>query len=468
MPDRTLTCSPRGQPHRARRILNFLSTELEKTSLEARYFGSFYLVAIMVFELTGWSFGAYRSLALMAMLLLVLTATFMSWRPNLAVVRWIRTVLPGCMLAVSLVPFRDAWRSLYAGHRVRALDSLIVGCVIMAVFLLTCVPRLRDRPAFRNAAILVLLGALLIPLANIVSGLAVYKLDLVAGTTAEAARAMWAGLNPYDVRLDYYGATIVHDAAYGGYKYLPGMPILYGPLIILTGARSVLLTNAVLCTATAAAVFCLSRKLAGEARYFPILLFLSTPIVSVQALAEGATDAAPILLVLVAFLQWGRSSFLAGVLIGLSLSMKPVPALFAAMLLVPSEKEEWGHYIAGIVLGALPVLPYLAWSPRSFLNNVVFFNLIRPPDSTTWRYHAPVWAGRVAMMASVLTWVSVCLWCFVARVGLRARLYAFFVITLGVILAASSDHDNYALWWTPVLVILLGTLGARPRSSAAA
>jgi cytochrome c-type biogenesis protein CcmH/NrfF len=44
-----------------------------------------------------------------------------------------------------------------------------------------------------------------------------------------------------------------------------------------------------------------------------------------------------------------------------------------------------------------------------------------------------------------------------------ARLYAFFVIMVGVLLAAPSDHDNYALWWTPVLVILLATLGAQPR-----
>ena len=66
------------------------------------------------------------------------------------------------------------------------------------------------------------------------------------------------------------------------------------------------------------------------------------------------------------------------------------------------------------------------------------------------------------MMAAVLTWASLCLWCFVARAGLRARLYAFFVITVAVILAAPSDHDNYVLWWTPVLVILLGTLGAQP------
>jgi len=455
--------NPRGLPHRAGRILNFLYMELKNTSLESRYFGSFYLVGIMFFEATGWHFGVYRSLALVAMPLLVLTATFVSRRPDLAVVRWISTVLPGCTLAASLVPIRDAWRSAYAGHRVRALDSLIVGCVIITVFLLTCVPRLRDRPAFRNAAILVLLGSLLIPLANIVSGLAVYKLDMIAGTTAQAARAMWSGLNPYDLQIDVYGADLADNTTYGGYKYLPGMPIVYGPLVLLTGARSILLTNAILCTVMAAAIFCLSRKLAGEAKYFAILLFLSTPIVSVQALTEGATDVAPVLLVLMAFLQWGRSSFLAGVLIGLSLSMKPVPALFAATLLFPSKREEWWRYVLGIVLGALPALPYLAWSPQSFINNVFFFNVIRPPDPTTWRFHAPDWAGRVAVMASVLAWVSLCLWCFAVRAGLRARLYAFFMITVGVVLAAPSDHDNYALWWTPVLVILLATLGAQPR-----
>jgi hypothetical protein len=99
---------------------------------------------------------------------------------------------------------------------------------------------------------------------------------------------MWSGLNPYDVQIDSYGASIVHDMAYGGYKYLPGMSIVYGPLTLLTGARSIILTNAILYIAIAASVFCLSRRLAGKATYFPILLFLSSPIIAVQALAEGA------------------------------------------------------------------------------------------------------------------------------------------------------------------------------------
>jgi hypothetical protein len=451
------------QTNDAGRIMSFLDAELRNTNPESRYFGICYLALIVFFQAAGWGFAAYRALALVAMLLLVGTAALVSWRPNLAVARRIGSILPGCMLAASLAPIVDAWRSAAAGHRVRLLDSLIVACVIITVFLLTCVPRLRDRSAFRIAAVPVLLASLLIPLANLVSGLAVYKLGLVAATTAEAARVMWSGLNPYDVQIDSYGASIVHDMAYGGYKYLPGMSIVYGPLTLLTGARSIILTNAILYIAIAASVFCLSRRLAGKATYFPILLFLSSPIIAVQALAEGATDAAPILSVLLAFLQWGRSSFLAGILIGLSLSMKPVPALFAATLLLPSKKAEWWRYVMGIVVGALPALPYLAWSPRNFIDNVFIFNMIRPPDPTTWRFDASVWAGHVAIVVSGLTWAALCLWCLAARAGLMARLYAFFVIMVGVLLAAPSDHDNYALWWTPVLVILLATLGAQPR-----
>jgi hypothetical protein len=263
------------QTNDAGRIMSFLDAELRNTNPESRYFGICYLALIVFFQAAGWGFAAYRALALVAMLLLVGTAALVSWRPNLAVARRIGSILPGCMLAASLAPIVDAWRSAAAGHRVRLLDSLIVACVIITVFLLTCVPRLRDRSAFRIAAVPVLLASLLIPLANLVSGLAVYKLGLVAATTAEAARVMWSGLNPYDVQIDSYGASIVHDMAYGGYKYLPGMSIVYGPLTLLTGARSIILTNAILYIAIAASVFCLSRRLAGKATYFPILLFLS-------------------------------------------------------------------------------------------------------------------------------------------------------------------------------------------------
>ena len=359
--------------------MNFFDTALKETSSEGKYLGSIYLALIIFFFAATWGHPFYRALALVAILLVVLTAALVSRRPDLAVAHWISTALPGCALAASLVPIIDAWRSAWAGHHVRALASLIVGCVIITVFLVTRVPRLWSPPAFRNAVVLVLFSALLIPLAHFASGLARYQLDVVATTTADAARAMWSGLNPYDLHIDAYGANLVEDVTYGGYKYLPGMPIVYGPLVLLTGARSILLTNAVLCTAIVATIFYLSRRLTGTASYFAILLFLSTPIVSEEALAEGETDVAPILLVLMAFLQWERSSFLAGLLVGLSLSMKPVPALFAATLLFPTRRAEWGRYLLGIVLGASPILPYLVWSPRNFANNIFFFNVIRPP-----------------------------------------------------------------------------------------
>ena len=266
--------------------MNFLDTALKDTSPESRYFGSLYLGVIIFFHAAGWNFGIYRSSTLAAILLLALSAAFVVRRPGLAVARWICAVLPHSSLAASLVPFLYAVRSAITGHHVRVLDSLIIGCVIVTVFLLTRVPRLRDRPAFRNTAVLVLLAPLLIPLANIASGLIVHDFGDIATTTAEAARAMWSGFNPYELQIDLYGAYIVHDTAYSGYKYLPGMPLVYGPLVFLVGVRSIIPLNAILYGTVGAAIFGLSRKLTGEARYFAILLFLSTPIISESALAR--------------------------------------------------------------------------------------------------------------------------------------------------------------------------------------
>jgi hypothetical protein len=308
---------------------------------------------------------------------------------------------------------------------------------------------------------LVLVGSLLIPLSNIVPGLAGYGLYDIATTTADAARAMWAGLNPYDLPIDIGGAEFVHNNAYSGYKYLPTLAIFYGVFGFFLGIRGIVTANIVLYAAMAVAIFCLCRRLAGQASWLAVVLFLCTPINSVESLANGATDIAPVFLVLMAFLLWGRSSFLAGILFGLSISMKPVPGIFAATLCIPLNRAEWWRYLLGIVVGALPALPYFVWSPNSFIDNVFFFNMIRPSDTTTWRHYAPAWAGQAAMIASLLVFAGLTAWCLVARAGLLARLYAFFGVTLAVLLAAPSDHDNYAIWWTPVLIILLGTLGAR-------
>src|SRR3954447_16435025 len=152
-----------------------------------------------------------------------------------------------------------------------------------------------------------------------------------------------------------------------------------------------------------------------------------------QPCAMGATDVAPVLLILVAFIKWNRYPLLTGLLIGLSLSMKPIPAAFAASLCGPLRKEEWRPYIQGILLGLLPALPFLVWSPQNLIHNAFVFNVIRPADSTTWRFYAPAWAGQVASVAALLTWMGISLWCLVARAGLKARLCAFVLVVLGIL-----------------------------------
>ena len=422
-------------------------------------FGSIYLMLITLFSTAGWGHGVYRSLALLATLALALTAAIVSHWPESVTVRQVYKILPRFALAVGLVPISVGLLSIDTAQHVRAFECLVVGCVIIAGLLRACTQDLRDRPKLQYAATLILLASLLIPLVNILSGMVAPKLLDIATTTADAARAMMSGINPYNLNIDAAGANLVGDTAYGGYKYLPAMSGLYAPFVLLGGDKGIIFANAILYASTAIAIFYLCRKLTDQAGYLGIILFLSSPVISEQTLAMGATDIAPVLLILLAFFQWERSSFLVGLFIGLSLAMKPVPALFAATLLIPLKREERWRYALGIVCGAMPVVPYVIWSPQSFFKNVLLFNVIRPADSTSWRYYAPSWAGYIATIGSMTAWVAFSVWCSVARTSLRARLYAFVFVILGILLAAPNSHDNYAIWWAPVLVSLLMTVG---------
>src|SRR3954447_9745199 len=204
--------------------------------------------------------------------------------PNAAIV----VPVTGCQSGATEKKCRlETTVSINTVHHVRVLDSLIVGSVAIIIFLLTYKPDLRQRPVFRQVALLILLTPLLIPVVNLVSGLGVPKLHDIGTTTADPGRAIWAGLNPYDLYIDDLGANLVHDTSFGGYKYLPTMALVYSPFVLLAGNKGILFANLAFYTATAVAVFVLFRELTGKISYLAVLLVLATPVVSAEALAMG-------------------------------------------------------------------------------------------------------------------------------------------------------------------------------------
>ncbi|HJU19554.1 MAG TPA: glycosyltransferase family 87 protein [Stellaceae bacterium] len=436
---------------------------------ESAIAGSVYLALMVLFNSLEWKMGGYRSLLLVMMLAFTFTAFLISHTDiQVGCTRRRSGYSPsprspsanltfGCIVVLALVPIVDAVLSLGGRYHVRVLGDAIISIVILA-------SGLDARPRRRAPTMLmptVLLIALLLPLSNFVSGLIVPKLEDIATTTVTAATALWSGRNPYAMYIDILGAASVHNLAFGGYKYLPLMILTYAPFVATLGKHGILWANILFYSGTLVAVFALARRLSTTWCGFPVLLFVSSFILSADALAMGTNDIAALLPILGAFLLWPNRPGLVGLLIGVSLCMKPFPGIVAATLLVPSQRKDRSPYMAGIVIALLPALVFFLWAPRQFTNNIILFNLVRPVDPTTWRYGTPNFLGALAAMTGLGVWMGLTLWCLRVRAELRSRLYAFVIVVICVLLAGPTDRDNYAMWWAPILAVLISTFDFR-------
>ena len=280
----------------------------------------------------------------------------------------------------------------------------------------------------------------------------------MATTTLVAGHAMLAGQNPYTLPID---PEI--GAAFAGYKYLPVMPAVYLPLGLALGARGVLVTNFLLQAATVALMLCLGRRAGGyRAGFVATALYLSLPLVAQQLFAKGTTDLAAIVPLLLAFVTFGRRDFLSGLCVGLSVAAKLFPGVVFAPCLLPTSTGARVRYGLGILCGMLPILPYALAAPGAFYDNIILFNAIRQPDSTSWLAFAPDGAALVARSIFVALAFAVAVYVWRRAPDLTARCALAAALTVAVILASPTAHHNYQLWWLPFYALALGATLTQP------
>jgi len=280
----------------------------------------------------------------------------------------------------------------------------------------------------------------------------------MATTTLAAGHAMLAGQNPYALPIDPEVG-----GAFAGYKYLPVMPAIYLPLGLALGARGILITNLLLQAATVALMLCLGRRTGGyRIGFVAAALYLSLPLVAQQLFAKGTTDLAAIVPLLLAFVAFERSDFLSGLYVGVSISAKLFPGVVFVPCLLPAGAGARVRYGLGIVCGMLPILPYALGAPSAFYDNIILFNAIRPPDSTSWLAFAPEGAALVARSIFVALALAVTVHVWRRAPDLTARCGLAAALTLAVILAAPTAHHNYQLWWLPFYALALGATLTRP------
>jgi uncharacterized membrane protein len=267
---------------------------------------------------------------------------------------------------------------------------------------------------------------------------------------------------------NFYTSDIDHVAkhevglAFGGYKYLPMMPLVYGPLGLTLGNAGMLLTKLLLDFAIAALIFVAARRDGGRAAgLIAVAAYLSLPLVFGVLYAKFATDLLPVSLLLGSVFAGERRPLLAGLLLGLSVSSKLLPGLAASPACVPLRGR--GSFGLGFAVGLLPTL--VAWfsAPRAFIDNIVLFNALRPVDTSSWMWGLAPQASGVSRLAFALVWLALAIFAvrYATSVTTRSSLVVLLLVT--VMLGGPTVHQNYILWLIPFLCIALAVTGVSNR-----
>lgn len=361
--------------------------------------------------------------------------------------------------AIMAFPVSLAVWFLGSRFHVRVPETVILAAIIALWFGGSRILRLPSRTVGWVALGL----AALVPVLNLVSGLVVPKLSDQVTVTVDAVHLLLGGHNPYASSIDGLGMTLGGGPAYGGYKYSPLYLLVATVPVALFGPFSLLWINA----GTLALLADATRRLVpGEHRLFALAALLALPQIGENALALGCIDLPGTALAMMAFATRERSVLLTGVLLGMSGSMKAMPALVATIALFPPRQAL--PYLAGVVLGALPLLVFFAWSPGAAFHNLVLFNAIRVPDDTSWRYHAPaVLAAALGPLGQVLA-VLIAGGTALGNGSSERRLAAFVTATILMIASSASAHDDYMIWWMPAAIVVLALRKDQTRNSAIA
>jgi hypothetical protein len=281
-------------------------------------------------------------------------------------------------------------------------------------------------------------------------------------TTMAAARAMAAGGNPYHEAVDPRTESGAQGRNYDGFKYMPLMAVTYAPAALMNSHRGVILINTVLHGLMAALVFLVARSLGGEvAGALGLIFYLWIRMVPRQLFGPGVTDLAAIIPLVAAWWFAARRPLLGGLLLGISVSMKLVPALALAPVIAPAavpwRRADCRRFWLGLACGSLPTLFYFLWSPADFASNVFLFNLMRPVDSTSWLYEHPERWRQVAAGALVAVVAAGGAVRWLLRPAPRGQIMLALAVTVGLTLLGPANHGNYQLWWLPWFSIVLGT-----------
>jgi hypothetical protein len=224
------------------------------------------------------------------------------------------------------------------------------------------------------------------------------------------------GVTERDGRVEIYGVPYFY-----GFAYFPGTFLSYVPFrFIDPGRQSIRIGNAFWLAVLLIGVALLTYRLAPErwrlegAALAALLLAITTGLGG-QLFFFGVTDLmVPGYVVLALVATSYRRPLLAGVLMGLALAAKLLPALLFALVYFVwlFRRDGFGAALASFTLTTtLVLLPFVLWHPGAFLSATLLFYLVHHGggDSTSLWYFLPHLlrvpfraVGGIAVLAVVL------------------------------------------------------------------
>jgi hypothetical protein len=361
----------------------------------------------------------------------------------------------------------ESARTIATPYHTHAIASAIIACVA-----LTFVVDLPRGLTGKRARWLCVAAILAVCLA---SAAVRPKMFDVSYASIFAVKAILMAHNPYTVDLDrgsqwnngeceglweqhtpqHAQCAIPLRERFYGYKYVPLLPIIYLPFVELMGNSGILVCNIITLFLTSLVISALCRRILDGNGLWATMLFLASPLVGMNVLVYQANDLLAILPICGAFLVWDRSPAIAGLLLGASASTKIFPSPIAMALLLPSRPPAARRFVAGIAVGLIPVMVFLAIDPPAFFNNVILFEIVRPSLPSSWVWRIPsmvIWLLRIGFAVSFLAIVATAV---IRDWPIDRRMRAYVVLIIGVLLTSHVSHNNYWLWWIPFYLPLL-------------
>jgi hypothetical protein len=238
-----------------------------------------------------------------------------------------------------------------------------------------------------------------------------------------------------------------------GLKYAPVMLLGYYPLVVLLGRPGIYLTHLMLALGIGVLLVWRQRGRNTDASFslqalVPLAIVFGPTLLRFLTLRHSDCDLIPTVLGVagLVILERGHPRA-AAIVFGLSVGAKLFPGLLYLPLLLGAPKKAWLWALASI---ALAFVPFLAWDPTGFLNNIFLFNLTRSGDSTALAGDLSQ-PAQLLLMAVYLAGLGALILRTYRRGWPASERLAYLVLAhIGLFLTARIFHNNYLIWLFPL------------------